>query len=240
MNNRIIFKRIAALTAIVSVPIALSSWVLVALAAGSDPEVLSDLTNVITLGSRAARFLRLAWMFADTFGHSLLLMPAALYLWHWLKPQSSKLATLFTIAGLAFILTGAISVSLLGGLVPPVMNAYAVASESQRELITVVFESVFNMLFYGMGAVSFLLGGLWWLGIGNILRREQRILGIATMILGVLTLSIWLELALRLEVLAFLEVPQSFASYIWVVWLGIIIWRRDEQDIPSMEPATVT
>lgn len=239
MNNQDTFRRIAAITAIVSVPIALSSWVLVALAVGSNSEAVSNLTDVVTLGPRAAGFLRLAWMFADTFGHSFLLAPSALYLWHWLKPQRPNLTTLFTIAGLAFILTGAISVSLLGGFVPPVMNAYAVASESQRELITVVFESIFNMLFYGMGAVSFLLGGLWWLGIGNILRREQRILGIATMILGVLTLSIWLELALRLEALAVLEVPQSFASYIWIVWLGIIIWRRDEQELPSMEPAPV-
>jgi hypothetical protein len=176
-------------------------------------------------------------MLADTFGHSLLLTPVTLYLWYWLKPRNPNLVTLFTLSGLAFVLTGAIGVSLLGGLVPPMMRAYTVASAPQRELLLVVFESAFNMLFYGSGALSFLLAGLWWLGIGNVLRQERRILGIATMIVGVLALTIWLELAFQMEALAILEVPQSFSSYLWAIWVGIVIWRRDVQRDFELEPA---
>ena len=54
MENQSSFKRVAAISAFISVPLALSSWVLVALAAGSDPDALANLTNVITLGPRAA------------------------------------------------------------------------------------------------------------------------------------------------------------------------------------------
>lgn len=232
MNNQDTFKRFAAITAIVSVPVALSSWVLVALAAGSDPDALSNLTDVITLGPRAAGYAHLAWMVADTFGHNLLLAPLVLYLWLWLNPRNSNYVTLFTISGFAYILVGLIAVSLLGGLVPPMMRAYAVASEPQQEVLVVVFESVFNMLFYGTGPLAFLLAGIWWLGIGTVLRKEQLILGIFSMIVGVLSLTVWLELAFRLEALAIFEVPQSFSSYIWLIWLGIVIWRRDEKKGP--------
>lgn len=238
MNIQDTFKRIAVISAIVSVPLALSSWVLVALAAGSDPDALSSLTDVITLGPRAAGYIHLAWVVADTFGHSLLLAPVALYLWFWLKPRSSSLVTLFTLSGFAYILVGLIGVSLLGGLVPPMMRAYAVASEPQQEVLVIVFESVFNMLFYGTGPLAFLLAGIWWLGIGTVLRKEQPVLGIFTIILGVLALTVWLELAFRLETLAIFEVLQSFSSYIWLIWLGIVIWQRDEQHGHMMEVAT--
>lgn len=238
MNDQALFKRIAAISAFVSVPLALASWVLVALAIGNNSDAIAELTDVITLGPRAAGFAHLAWMVADTFGHNLLLAPVALYLWLWLKPRSPNFATLFTLSGFAYLLVGLIGVSLLGGLVPPMMRDYAVASESQREVLFIVFQSVFNMLFYGTGPLAFLLAGIWWLGIGTVLRKEQRMLGNFTMIVGILALTVWLELAFRLEALAIFEVPQSFSSYIWLIWLGIVIWRRDEQGDYVLEPAT--
>ena len=229
MNDQGTFKRFAAITAIVSVPIALSSWVLVALAAGSDPDALFNLTDVITLGPRAAGYIHLAWMVADTFGHNLFLVPVALYLWLWLKPLNSKFVTLFTLSGFAYILVGLIGVTLLGGLVSPMMRDYAAASEPQREVLVIAFKSVFNMLFYGTGPLAFLLAGIWWLGIGSVLRKEQLSLGIFTMIVGALSLTVWLELAFQLDALVVFEVPQSFSSYIWLIWLGIVIWRRNEK-----------
>lgn len=238
MNNQDNFKRIAAISAFISVPLALSSWLLVALAAGSDPDALSNLTDVITLGPRAAGYAHLAWMVADTFGHNLLLAPVVLYLWLWLKPHNSNFVTLFTISGFAYILVGLIAVSLLGGLVPPMMRDYATASEPQQEVLVGVFQSVFNMLFYGTGPLAFLLAGIWWLGIGTVLKKEQPFLGIFTMIVGVLSLTVWLEMNFRIEALTIFEVLQSFSSYIWLIWLGLVIWRRDEQPQHVMEAAT--
>jgi hypothetical protein len=238
MNDHALFKRVAAISAFVSVPLALSSWILVALAVEFNFDLIAELADVITLGPQAAGFAHLAWMVADTFGHNLLLAPVALYLWLWLKPRRPNFATLFTLSGFAYILVGLISVSLLGGLVPPMMRAYAVASEPQQEVLFIVFQSVFNMLFYGTGPLAFLLAGIWWLGIGTVLRKEQPMLGIFTMMVGILALTVWLELAFRLEALAIFEVPQSFASYVWTIWLGIIIWRRREESDYALQPAT--
>jgi len=236
MNDQSLFKRIASFSAILYAPIGLASFVLVAMSVDFNADAVSNVADVITLGGDAAGPLHLAWTITDLFSN-LLLAPAALFLWFWLKSRNPNLVTLWTFFGLAYVLTAVVSVSLLGGAVPPLMRAYETASASQQEVLLAVFQTVFDMLFYGIGPLTFLFGGLWWLGTGSILRNERRLLGLVTVALGFLALGVWTEQIFRIEPLIMLEDLYIFLSYIWAVWLGIVIWRRDQVGMQMMEPA---
>lgn len=237
MNDQFLFKRIAAITAILAAPVGLGSFVLLGMAVDFDLEAVSSFMDVITLGSAAADPLHLAWVVTDFFG-TLLLAPAALYLWQWLKRRNPNLITLFTVFGFAYFFIGALVLSFMGAVVPSLMRTYESASESQREIVVVVLTSLFDMLYNGGGPMVYFSAGIWWLGIGLFLRSEQRILGIVTMILGFFGLGIWVEQTFHIESLVFIEDLAFYLTYIWAVWLGIVIWRRDEQHEHVMEMAT--
>jgi hypothetical protein len=226
----------AAISAVISAPVALISWVL-ALTAIEFNVDLAGPAHLITLGPGAAGLFQFAWLVTDIFGYCLFLAPPALYLWHWLQPRNPGLVTLSTLCGFAYILTGAITVSLLGGAVPPLMRAYDAASGPQREMLLVTFQTVIDLTFHGVGPLAYLLGGLWWLGTGVALSNERRVLGIVTIILGGLSVAYWVQLAFRIEPLRFVETLVLLLIPIWAVWLGMVIARGAERHEYSVEPA---
>ncbi len=116
------------------------------------------------------------------------------------------------------------------------MVAYPQAAEAQREVLEVVFRAITDFAFEGMYALNSILFGLWWLGIGLVLRGERRILGIATAIMGVAILGAGIGWLFRVDPLARLEAFYFFESF-WLLWLGIVIWRRGEQNEPVLEEA---
>ena len=237
MKDQKLFKKIAAITAILAAPVGLGSFVLVGVAVDFNLDAVSNFSDVITLGSSAAGPLHLAWVITDFFG-TLLLAPAALYLWYWLKPRSPNLVTLWTGFGFAYFLTGAIVLSFVGAAVPPLMRAYETASGPQQDVLLVVLTTLFDMLYNGGGPLVYLFASVWWLGAGAVLGTERRILGIVTMVLGIFGLVVWVEQTFRIEPLVFIEDVIFYLTYIWAVWLGIVIWRSADKRELAMEPAT--
>jgi hypothetical protein len=226
MNNNTSFRRIAAITTIVSAPMALANVFLVLLAAEFNFDLMSDPAGFIAVGAERADLVRWSWIL-DVFGRYFLLVPAALYLWYWLKPKNPNLVSMYTVLGLAHILIGAMAGTLLASVWPPMMRAYAQASGTQREMLTVVFQATANLTHAGwFNILETIPGGFWLLGIGLILRTERRILGIATIVLGIASLVIGVETALGIEALAMpaLFVYLFFAP-VWALWLGLVIAR---------------
>ena len=238
MNEASSFRRVAAITAIVSAPLALGASIILVLAIGVDPEVISNPANLITLGPRVAGIFR-GVEFVGMFGYYLLLLPAALYLWDWLRPQNPNLVNVYTVFGLAYILIGAIGSAVLVTVLPPMMSAYPQASEAQREVLMSIFQTFSDLAIVALFSLSYILGGMWWLGTGLLLRLERRILGMVTVVQGVVTLGYGVGLMLQVEPLAMLE-PLTFFAPIWALWLGVVILRgsRDSDQLPQALAAT--
>ena len=226
MDNEQSFQRLAAVTAIISAPLAFATLVLGSVAVDFNYEAFSDPELVLSVGSSGASLL--GWgMVADIFGYYLLLAPLALFLWHWLRPKDPKMADLYTFSGLAYMVIGAIGAGFLWMAWPSLINSYAAASVQQREAIEIVFKTVTAGIKSGVWGMEAIPAGIWWLGIGFLLRTERRVLGIVTIVLGAFTFLTFVAAVLGLEpVFQIAFFVYLFLAPIWALWLGIDLLRK--------------
>ena len=227
MNDQTTFKRIAAISAILAMPVTLANTIVLLMAVDFNTDFMSNPAGLITIGVPASETFR--WgSILELGAPTLLLVPAAFYLWYWLKPRAPKLVTLYTFFGLTSLLLAAIGSLLRATLYPSLMNAYSQASEIQRDVLMVIFQGITNFNFEGLYALDLVFSGIWWLGIGPLLRSDRRILGTVTTILGTAYLLAGAGWLLRFGPLARLENAFVFVPF-WTMWLGIVIWRNPEK-----------
>ena len=231
MNDHQSFQRFAALAAIISFPLALGSIVLSGMAI--DFNFMDAATNpvlALSVGADGANLWR--WgMILDMLSYYLPLLPVALFLWRWLRPRNPDWVLFYTSCGLGYILIGSIGAAILAAVHPPLINAYAQASVEQRPALETVFSAVWNMVYGGMwNILGELLAGIWFVGVGLLLRGERRIFSIVTMILGISALLDSLGMILNFEGLALLGLSiYVVLAPIWALWLGIDLLRKPVQ-----------
>ena len=230
MSDHQSFQRFAALAAIISFPLALGNIVLSGMAI--DFKFMDAVTNPalwLAVGADGASLLR--WgMILDMLSYYLPLLPVALFLWRWLGSRNPNWVLFYTSCGLGYILIGAIGAMILAAVHPPLINAYAQASVEQRPVLETVFSAIGNMVYRGMwGILEVLLAGIWFLGIGLLLRGERRIFSIVSMIIGASALLGSLGVILGIEAIALLGVIYGLLAPVWALWLGIDLLRKPVQ-----------
>src|SRR5215216_1758073 len=185
MNDNYSFQRFAAITAIVSFFTAMASNVLQAIPVNFNSEFPINPVMFLSVGINGANFLR--WgLILDMLGYYLPLLPIALFIQDWFKTKHPIWTRFYTICGLGYILIGATGAVTLAVVQPPLINAYAQASVEQRLVLETIFGAIWNIVYAGMwNILGELLVGIWFLGIGLLLRSERRVLSIITMIVGI-------------------------------------------------------
>ncbi|HEU0294559.1 MAG TPA: DUF4386 family protein [Anaerolineales bacterium] len=230
MNSHRSFQRFAALAAIISFPLALGSIVLSGIPVNFSPDVPTNPALWLSVGADGANLSR--WgMILDMFSYYLPLLPVALFLWRWLGSRNPDWVLFYTSCGLGYILIGAIGAAILAAVHPPLINAYAQASVEQRPVLETVFSAVWNMVYGGMwNILEVLLAGIWFLGIGLLLRSERRLFSIFSIILGISALLDSLGFILGIEAFALLGVAiYVLLAPVWALWIGIDLLRKPVQ-----------
>lgn len=176
MQDQTLFKRIAAVAAVIAAPLQVTFLFVSMLAIDFNVEIMADPTQIFTLGERAAELLRWGGVL-EIMSFSLLIVPSALYLRRWLSFRGPDLVNLFTVFGLAGMFIGATAAALRHGPMTEIMQASAQASGAEREILTVVSEVFLDVIFLGVDFLSVTLVGIWFLSIGLLLQREWRGLG---------------------------------------------------------------
>ena len=185
---------------------------------------------LIAVGADGASLSR--WgMILDMFSYYLPLLPVALFLWRWLGSRDPDWVLFYTSCGLGYILIGAIGAAILAAVHPPLIKAYAQASVEQRYVLETVFITMWNMVFGGIwNILEALLAGVWFLGIGLLLRSERRLFSIFSIILGSSALLDSLGMILGIEAIALLGVSIFvFLAPVWTLWIGIDLLRKPVQ-----------
>ena len=232
MNNDASFQRLAAVTSILATLLALGSIGFQAVVLNVNVDPSSNPGSILGIGANGATLFR--WgLILDIFGYYLLLAPLALLLWSRLQPKGMSLITLFTFCGLAYMLIGAIGAVTLAAIIPPLIKGYGQASVQQRQVYEVVFSGFFNVVYVGLwNLLETSLGGIWWLGIGLFLRREQPALGIFTTVLGIFALLDALGRILDTQIIYTVGLAGVLLLIpIWSLWFGIDLLRSRKMPI---------
>jgi hypothetical protein len=225
MNDDLLFRRIAAITAIVSAPVALGASFVLLNAIDFDSEIIENNVNILTLDPPIADTYR-GVEFAGTFGYGLLLVPVTVYLWYWLKSRSPGLITLYTAFGLGGLFVGMIAGALYFSVFPPLMSAYPQASEAEREVMKMIADTQYDAATVGILNLMNLLSGIWLIGIGSVLRAERLLLGTSALIIGIGVFAFGVSNSLQISALDALELF-TFLLPLWILWLGIVILRNN-------------
>lgn len=225
MNDSIRFQRIAAVSILLAIPIAIASAILL-LAAGFSLQVMENPASLLGIGPFGASLLR--WgMLLDVFGYYLLIVPLTLYLWSWLKAQSDNLITLYTLCGLAYSLIGSMGAIVLSAVLPALVNDYAHAAVQRREILEIVFSSFMNAVYLGLwNPLEALMFGIWMLGMGPFVQRERQALGMVMRVLGFFALLDALGRFVNVDAIFFIGVAGMLLFPVWLPWLGIDLLRH--------------
>jgi uncharacterized protein DUF4386 len=229
MNDHRSFQRFAAVTAIISFPLAMASDVLLVYVPNFSTDVAAVPSLMLSAGADGANLLR--WgMILDMLGYYLPLLPVALFLQRWLRPRNPDWVRFFTICGLGYILIGAIGAATLAAVQPSLILAYGQTSIEERYVLETVFITMWNMVFGGVWRLGGALVGVWFFGIGLLVRDERRIFSIVSMILGASPFLGSLGMLLGIKALFLLGASIfGILAPVWALWLGIDLFRKPVQ-----------
>jgi hypothetical protein len=186
-------------------------------------KAFSDPTTILTLQGVNVPLARWS-MITDIWGYYLLLLPAIFYLHKWMKERTAW-SSLFTTCACGYVFAGAIGASILTVVWPSMLYAYPTANAVQQEILRENFRFVSELVYGGLwNLFEVSLAGIWWLGLGIVLRYEYRLFGMVTMLLGISCMVDAFGNFLDIKTIAEagLNIYLVLAPA-WAMWLGIIL-----------------
>jgi hypothetical protein len=227
MINDHSFSRMAAIAAIVSLPLADGNLMGMLATVHFDAAGMTNPLVLLHAGTAAAPLWRWS-MILDIFGYYLPIMPLILLLRGSLRHQSPNWIDLFAICLLAYCLIGAIGGAMLATALPTLIREYANTTNASHQMgLQAVFTGYTDAIYRGLwNLLEELLAGIGWIGLGLVLGTNRRRLGMITIVLGLSCLVDSLGTALNTDVLASIGLTVYLVlAPVWACWMGIDLLR---------------
>lgn len=173
----------------------------------------------------------------DMFGYYLLLLPLIFY-FHQQYKYTSPWSSLFTFSGLAYVLTGALGAAILAALWPDLMIDYSTASDENKTIISTVFRATTLLVTKGMwNILEVLFAAVWWMGLGRMIYKESKSLGIVTIIAGLFTLMDATGNMTGVQILSDIGLNvYLLLGILWPIIIGVSLIKRT---VPSKSTSLV-
>lgn len=227
------FRLTAAWCAIFSMVLAFGTIIFSAAVLNFDPVLFNSAisNNAAIVLPLLADNPALAWWpsIFDFFGFYLLLLPLAVYLHNLLKTEAPDWMTLISIAGIGYILFGAMGAATLAVIFSSQAAAFAAAeSGAAQQMHTLIFEAFGDAIQRGVwGILDPILAGIWWTGLGLFLRKRTAVLGWFTLVLGGVNVAGGISAALGFAAAAGIGLNVYFLmAPTWAGWLGFLLLRK--------------
>jgi hypothetical protein len=227
MNSEKSFQKTTGILAILAGILALVSLVVGLAGVDYDFEVFSDTSSLIAAGADAAVFIRWSY-WLNMVGNYLFLMPLTLLLYQWRKADSPGFAQMYTGSGLIYMLLGAAGSAILAEAWPFLMEQYELATAAQFDFLITDFQVVNAIAESGLhGVLQNFCGAVWFLGMGSLIQKELRPIGIFTLIVGLFLLLNTLGNLFNIEALSLLGLTANILfAPIWSIWIGVYFLKN--------------
>ena len=147
-SSKMLFRRIAGVSALVAVVVGGLSGVLFLAAGGFRLDSLLDPVRLLGVGSSRAQLLRWGAL-TDMLGYYLLLVPLFICVGSELRPRGGPIVDLFTVAGVLYAAIGATAAVVLAEAGPVLLRAYDQADPAARSGIALAFQVLTNAVYKG-------------------------------------------------------------------------------------------
>lgn len=147
-----------------------------------------------------------------------------MHLWSSRRSHSPNFVNLYTACGLGYVLVGAMGAIVLAAVLPPLVDQYAQALPAQREVLQVVYSGFMNAVYLGLwNPLEVLLLAIWFLGMGPLIAREHRGLGIVAQVFGLFGLLDVIGRIVNVDIIFYAGVFGFLLFPFWLPWLGIAL-----------------
>ncbi len=226
LNPVIPGRKLAAITAILSMPFAYLTQFFFVMASDGDVAIFHDGHQMLNLASDNASMFYAA-MWTDILGYYLIFLPVIIYAWKILREVNESLTDISFLCGLIYCLLGSFGAVNMAGAFDSLYGGYATASASEQAQAVAAWQATIAGNWRGYWLLEAVLAAVWLGGLGRLLAiAGLRGLGLGAMFLSVIWLAqftLWhlgldeaSDAALTLVVLL---------SPLWSVWLGISLLR---------------
>lgn len=200
---------------------------------GYDPAAIARPGSIVDRGQPAADLLR--WGALLDMASYLPVAVLVVYLHYRLRKLGGELFAVLTAGGLAYVLIGSVAGALLASAGPPLIEGYASATDSGREAARVTLEALGHATLVGLwGTLELIPFGIWFIGIGWVLRRQWPNFAALSGVVGVVMLVSSARTGLTGRTLVEIDSPVAMVIaaslglfFVWQLWLAVRLWRGD-------------